>query len=87
VVEIATICEKYDLSAALLPWAPQWMEVMPLEETNRLFASWAFQRDMSFSEAYRSLVRECEIEADSIYTPGGTNLKKVENIPLRVSDK
>ncbi|KAF8242624.1 hypothetical protein K440DRAFT_638636 [Wilcoxina mikolae CBS 423.85] len=81
VVEIATICEKYDLSAALLPWSPLWMNVMPLGEANRLFASWAFKYSAEFSKASRRLVSECNNEAGGLYTPAGTNLKKVENIP------
>ncbi|KAF8241854.1 hypothetical protein K440DRAFT_641108 [Wilcoxina mikolae CBS 423.85] len=87
VIQIVTICEKYDLSVALLPWSPHWINVMPLEEANRLFASCAFKCAMEFSKASRKLVLECKIEAGGLYTPGGTNLKTVENIPQNVSGK
>ncbi|KAF8542756.1 hypothetical protein BDD12DRAFT_802670 [Trichophaea hybrida] len=89
VVEIATICEKYDLSAALLPWSPHWINVMPLEEgeANRLFVSWAFKCAAEFLKSSRKLVLECKVVGCGLYTPRGTNLKTVENIPQGISSK
>ncbi|KAK4692996.1 hypothetical protein P7C71_g4313, partial [Lecanoromycetidae sp. Uapishka_2] len=64
---VATLCDKYDLSKSLRPWAEQWSQVYEFENSNYggwLFIATVFKLVGVFSEITKNLIINTSISND-----------------------
>jgi hypothetical protein len=82
---IAVVCDKYDLTDSVTPWAEIWIRnFKDVAQTSRydrwLRISWVFQRATIFEKVTRRLILETEFDlAGNLVTEGGESF--AEGIP------